>query len=76
MLKQFSGWVSNVDKCRLVSGQVVRLYTAVGQRIINHTQARSFRHLLIAAFTTAFPPNFSQNFIRYFNSYTLNPQDL
>jgi hypothetical protein len=76
MLKQFCGWVRSVDNSRLVSGQMVRLYTAAGQRIINHAQARSFRHYLVTAFTTAFPPHFLKKHTRYFNSYTLNPQDL
>jgi hypothetical protein len=76
MLKQFYGWVSSVDKYRLVSGQVASLYTAISEGLVIHTQVGSFRHCLVTAFTTAFPPHFFQNFIRYFNSYTLHPQDL
>jgi hypothetical protein len=76
MLKQFYGWVNRVDKYWLVSGQVVGLCTATRRWLVSHTQTGSFKHCLVAVFTTAFPPSFFQNFIRYFNSYTLHPQDL
>jgi len=76
MLKHSFGWVSRVHNYRLISGQVVSLYTATNQKLASHTQVGLFRHFLVTAFTSPFPPYFYQHFIRYFNSYTLYPQDL